>query len=81
MKMKHLRFACGAILAVSISATAYAYSVVGEYNHGSTVQVELKCDSGSKARVTYYKNSREYCTASLSCSSSLPKAARWACGE
>ncbi len=69
------------IAAMGFATSAYAYSVVGKYDHGATVQVELKCNSGSKARITYYKKSGDYCTAAMSCSSSMSKAARWACSE
>lgn len=70
-----------AIAAAGFATSAYAYSVVDKYDHGSTVQVELKCNSGNKARVTYYKNTGKYCTAAMSCSTSMDKAARWACSE
>ena len=81
MKRTTKLVALTAIAAASFATSAYAYSVVDKYDHGSTVQVELKCNSGSKARVTYYKNTGKYCTAAMSCSTSMDKAARWACSE
>lgn len=75
------KWALGILLAAGTAHAAYAYSVIGRYDHGTTVQVELRCDSGSKSRVTYYKKTGKYCTSAMSCDASLAKAARWACGE
>jgi len=72
--------AAGSILAI-ISSAVYAYSVIDQYDHGSTVQIDLRCDSGSKKIITYYKKTGEYCTPLMSCSSSQSKVARWACNE
>jgi len=79
---KPLRWALLSILCAAGGASiAYAFSVTGEYDHGSTIQYELRCDSGNSARVTYYKSSGEYCTSLGSCANNLSRAARWACGE
>jgi hypothetical protein len=72
-------FVIGALLATA--ATALAYEVISRSDHGETVQVNLRCNSGSKAIITYYKNSGEYCTRMLTCDGSMDKVARWACNE
>ena len=68
--------------AVLLSASsALAYTVVGRYDHGSEVQIDLKCNNGHKEILTYHKKSGNYCTVLMTCEPNMDKVAKQACGE
>ena len=67
-------------VAVFSVTNVMAVSIIDKYDHGSTVQIDIRCDNGSKDIITYYKSSGEYCTGLMSCDSDWQKVARWACG-
>jgi len=80
--MKNIKRVFLVMAAIVISGTtAFAYSVSSQSDHGSTVQVNLTCDNGSKKHITYNKSTGDYCTPALSCNSNMSKVARWACSE